>query len=40
MVKIHGRLVFETRSYPILNQLQDLFIVNGIKVIKPKLGLH
>lgn len=30
-------MVFETRSYPVLNQLQELFVENGIKVIKPEL---
>jgi len=30
-------LVFETRTYPVLNQLQQLFIQNGVKVIKPEL---
>lgn len=35
--KLYGRLVFETRSYPVLNQLQELFVENGIKVIKPEL---
>lgn len=35
--KLHGRLVFETRHYPILNQLHDLFIINKVKVIKPDL---
>jgi hypothetical protein len=35
--KLHGRLVFETRHYPILNQLHDLFIINKVKVIKQDL---
>ena len=32
--KFYGQLILETRSYPVLNQLYDLFMVNGIKTIK------
>lgn len=32
--KVYGQLILETRSYPVLNQLYDLFMVNGIKTIK------
>lgn len=35
--KIFGRLIIETRAYPVINILQELFIENGVKVIKPEL---
>ena len=35
--KFYGQLILETRSYPVLNKLYDLFIVNGVKGIKIEL---
>lgn len=35
--KKYGQLILETRSYPILNELYNLFIVNGVKTIKEEL---
>ena len=35
--KKYGRLVLETRSYSIFNRLENLFIENKIKIIKPDL---
>ena len=35
--KVYGQLILETRSYPVLNKLYDLFIVNGVKGIKIEL---
>lgn len=35
--KKYGQLILETRSYPVLNKLYDLFIVDGVKTIKIEL---
>ena len=35
--KIFGQLILETRSYPVLNKLYNLFIVNGVKTINIEL---
>lgn len=35
--KKYGQLILETRSYPVLNKLYDLFIVVGVKTIKIEL---
>jgi hypothetical protein len=32
--KKYGQLILETRSYPVLNELYSLFIVDGVKTIK------
>lgn len=35
--KQYGMITLETRTYPVFNQLYELFISEGIKVIKPEL---
>lgn len=35
--KKYGQVILETRSYPVLNQLYDIFIVNGVKIISKDL---
>jgi hypothetical protein len=35
--KKYGQLILETRSYPVLNELYKLFIINNVKIIKEEL---